>query len=341
MRDRRRTLSLLAAALLAALLVPGVADASPPQAAGDPELWVSGLAGGAGSAVGPDGALYVTEPGTGQLTRIDAGTGQATVVATCLPERVAPFPGGAVDVTFKGWTAYVLVTLVSPHVGGTAVAGIYRIDGPDECTLIADIGTWSAENPPEGDFDAPVVPGVQFALEYHWGGFVVTDGHHNRVLFVRNGNIRQLIQLPNVVPTGLDVADSKVYLALAGPVPHVPEDGRIVSFHGTESPDVRVVAGGASLLVDVELCGRRVFGLGQGEFPEGQPPGAPALPGTGELRVADRHGDLDLIVDGLDQPTSLTFIGDAAYVVTLGGDVWKIPGVCPRHHGDDEGDRED
>ena len=328
MRTRRRTLSLLAAALLAVLVLPGVAGASPPSEAGEPELLVSGLAGGAGSAVGPDGALYVTEPETGQLTRIDPDTGEATAVATCLPERVAPFPGGAVDVTFKGWTAYVLVTLVSPHVGGTDVAGIYRIDGPDECTLIADIGTWSAENPPEGDFDAPIEPGVQFALEYYWGGFVVTDGHHNRLLYVRDGGVRQLVQLPNIVPTGLDVWDSRVYVALAGPVPHTPEDGQIVSFRGTWDPRLREVASGAPLLVDVELCGDRVFGLGQGEFPEGQPPGAPALPGTGELRVADRHGDLHLVVGGLDQPSSLTFIEDAAYVVTLGGEVWKVADVC-------------
>ena len=336
MRTRRRIPTLTAAALLAVLVLPGTAGATPPQEAGQPELLASGLAGGAGSAVGPDGALYVPEPEAGQLTRIDPETGEATVVATCLPERVAPFPGGAVDVTFVQRTAYVLVTLVSPHVGGTDVSGIYRIDGPDDCTLIADLGTWSAENPPEGDFDAPIAAGVQFALEHYWGGFVVTDGHHNRLLYVRDGEVRDLLQLPNVVPTGLDVHESRVYLALAGPVPHLPEDGRIVSFRGTWDPWPREVATGAPLLVDVELCGDRIFGLGQGEFPEDQPPGAPALPGTGELRVADGHGDLHLVAGGLDQPTSLTFIEDAAYVVTLGGDVWKIPDVCHEDHDSDD-----
>ena len=46
------------------------------------------------------------------------------------------------DVAFIGQTAYVLVTLVGPDVGGSGIVGIYR------------------------------------------AGFLVTDGHHNRVLHV-------------------------------------------------------------------------------------------------------------------------------------------------------------
>jgi hypothetical protein len=35
-------------------------------------------------------------------------------------------------------------------------------------------------------------------------------------------------------------------------------------------------------------------------------------------------------MDGLDRPTSLEFIGDTAYVVTLTGEIWRIDGVlCP------------
>lgn len=330
MRTGRRTLSLLAATFLAVFVLPGVAGASTDEV-GSPERLTSGLKGGSGSAVGPDGALYVTEAEAGRLTRIDPETGHRTVVANCLPKRIAPFPGGAVDVTFEDGTAYVLVTLVGPQdpVTGTSVAGIYRIDDRDECTVIADIGTWSADNPPDAQIF--VKAGVQFALEAYQGGFLVTDGHHNRVLFVEHdGTVRELIQLPNVVPTGLEVRWATVYVALAGPVPHRPEDGRIVSFRGL-SPELREVASGAPLLVDVERCGHRLFGLAQGDFPEGQPAGAPALPNTGELRVAD-DGDLRLLVSGLNQPRSLTFIGDTAYVVTLGGEVWTIEDACPGDH---------
>ena len=52
-----------------------------------------------------------------------------------------------------------------------------------------------------------------------------------------------------------------------------------------------------------------------------------AIEGTGQLRVAD-DGHFRLVVDDLDRPTSLEFIGDTAYVVSLGGEVWRIPDVC-------------
>jgi hypothetical protein len=36
---------------------------------------------------------------------------------------------------------------------------------------------------------------------------------------------------------------------------------------------------------------------------------------------------------GLNQPTSLEFIGNTAYVVTLGGEIWKIDGVSSPPYG--------
>ena len=51
--------------------------------------------------------------------------------------------GGAIDVAFIGRTAYALVTLVSPDVGGSDVDGIYRVDGPDSFTVVADIGAFA------------------------------------------------------------------------------------------------------------------------------------------------------------------------------------------------------
>ena len=38
-------------------------------------------------------------------------------------------------------------------------------------------------------------------------------------------------------------------------------------------------------------------------------------------------GTFTVVTGGLNRPTSLEFIGTTAYVVTLGGEIWKIDGV--------------
>jgi hypothetical protein len=42
---------------------------------------------------------------------------------------------------------------------------------------------------------------------------------------------------------------------------------------------------------------------------------------------ANRDGTLSVVIDRLNQPTSLEVIGKTAYVVTPGGEIWKIKGV--------------
>jgi hypothetical protein len=321
-----RKLLLLSVALIA-MFVPSAATAAGPS--GDPTAHrlVAGLQGGSGSTVGPDRALYVTESAAGRITRVDPQTGATTTYASGLPALIPAVGfGGPVDVTFLGRTAYVLVTLVGPDVGGSDVVGIYRVDGPDRFTVVADIGAFSIANPPATDFFVP--SGVQYALEAYRGGLLVTDGHHNRVLGVsRDGQITELRAFGNIVPTGLEVRGRTIYMAEAGPVPHLPEDGKVVAF-GPTSPTVREAAAGSRLLVDVEFGrGHRLYALSQGDFLPGNPEGSPALPDTGALVKANRDGTFTVVIDRLNQPTSLEFIGKTAYVVTLGGEIWKINGV--------------
>jgi hypothetical protein len=199
------------------------------------------------------------------------------------------------------------------------------VDGPDSFTVIADIGQFALDNPPATPFDVPT--GLQYALETYRGGFLVTDGHHNRVLRVtRNGRIPVLRAFGNIVPTGLEVRGRTIYMAEAGPVPHEPETGRVVAFR-PRSTTVREAASGSPLLVDVEFGRRgRLYALSQGVF-GGGPAGSPALPNTGALVKVNRDGTFTVVIDGLNQPTSLEFIGKTAYVVTLSGEVWKIKGV--------------
>ena len=325
---------LLLAAALIALITPSTASAAPPCEGPTTTRLVTDLAQGAkGSTIGPDGALYVTEGAAGRISRVDPLTGDKTTFASGLPPAIISIGGssigGAIDVAFIDNIAYVLVTLVDSYVGGTGVDGIYRVDGPDSFTVVADIGAFNVANPPSTPFDVPT--GLQYALQTYRGGFLVTDGHLNRVLRVTlDGEIAVFIAFGNIVPTGLAVKGNTVYMAEAGPVPHLPQDGKVVSFTA-KSPTATVVASGAPLLVDVEFGGGDVlYALSQGIFPAGSPPATPALRYTGSLVKVNEDGTFTFITDGLDQPTSLEFIGNTAYFVTLMGEIWKIDGVSCR-----------
>jgi hypothetical protein len=324
----RRLLVLFAA--LIAVSVPSAAIAVPTSGNATASRLVTGLQGGLGSTIGPDGALYVTETAAGRITRVDPQTGATSTYADGLPKPVIGL-GGAMDIAFLGHTAYVLVTLVSPDVGGSGIDGIYRVDGPHRFTVVADIGQFAINHPPATPFQVP--SGLQFALQPYRGGFLVTDGHHNRVYRVTlDGTVTQLIAFGNIVPTGLAVRGNTIYLAEAGPVPHLPQDGKVVSF-GPKTAAVTQVASGSPLLVDVEFGrGHTLYALSQG-VGSGGPPGSPALPDTGALVKVNGDGTFTPVITGLDRPTSLEIIGTTAFVVTLGGDIWKITGVSGPPYG--------
>ena len=290
-----------------------------------PNLFVSGLQGAFGSTIGPGGALFVAEAAAGRISRIDPRTGDVTTFASGLPSNAA-VGGGVFDVAFIGQTAYALVSLVTREVGGSGADGIYRLDGPNSFTLVADIGAFNRANPPETDFFVPT--GVPFAVEPFRDGFLVTDGHFNRVLFAaRDGEIRVLRAFDNIVPTGLAVRGNRVYMAEAGPLPHLPENGRVVAFE-QKSASARVIASGARLAVGVGFGrGNTLFALSQGVW-NGAGAGSPALPNTGALMKANDHGGFTTVAGGLDRPISLQIIGNTAYIVTLTGEIWKIENVA-------------
>ena len=325
--------ALLVAVAAIAAATPATASATkPPKGPVVDELTTFAAPGcvggcGSGSAVGPDKALYVTDGPAGRVLRVDPDTGATSTFADGLPPAVPEVGiGGAIDVAFVRGTAYVLVTLVGPGFGQPdVVSGIYRIEQDGTATAIADIGAWSMANPPQTDFF--IAGGVQYALEEFRGGFVVTDGHHNRVLRVtRGGDIREMIAFGNIVPTGLEVHGRRIYMGQAGPIPHLPQDGKVVTF--TPKSAATEVASGAPLIVDVEFgfC-RQLYALSQGIWdlpviPENE--GAPASPDTGRLLKVGKDGSFASVVEGLDRPTSLEFIGKTAFVITLTGKVIRI-----------------
>jgi hypothetical protein len=298
-----------------------------PAAPASAEILVTGLQGASGSTVGPDGALYVTEGATGTISRVDPLTGDVTPFATGLPPAIIEI-GGAVDLVFLDGTAYVLVTIVSDPLFPTGeINGIYRVDGLDSFTVIADLGAFNLANQPTG-FEYALKTGVLYAIEAYQGGFLVTDGHLNRIIHASlDGTATEFAGFGNIVPTGMHVRGSTVLMAEAGPVPHLPEDGRVLQFGPGPRGPVEI-ASGAPLLVDVERGrGQTLFALSQGIFGGGDP-GAPALPNTGSLVSLGSGGEFTTVIEGLDRPTSLEIIRNSAYVVTLPGEIVKIDGIA-------------
>jgi len=84
------------------------------------------------------------------------------------------------------------------------------------------------------------------------------------------------------------------------------------------------------MLVDVERGpGGKLYALSQGQWDRvGE--GSPALPNTGRLVIVERDGSLTPVVDRhgrelvLDRPTSMEFVGNTGYVVSIGGNVYRI-----------------
>jgi hypothetical protein len=328
---------LLVAALLA-MTAPAVANATP-DTSPTPVLLASGLTGATGSTIGPDEALYVPAGRLGTITRVDPETGATSTYLSGLPIPNPAAPtGGAMDVAFIGNTAYVLVTLIGADSASPSPVGLYRRDSATTSTEIADIGTYSRTHPPTGQppFAYGRLTGVQFALQPVAGGFLVTDGHLNRVLRVGlDGTINDVISFGNIVPTGLAMSHNTVYMAQAGPVPHDPSTGKVVSFNVNGGP-AKDVASGFSLIVDVEVGPEgQLFALSQGDSPGNVPAASPALPNSGELLRVNKDGTFTTVVGSLNLPTSLEFIGETAFVTTLHGDVLRIEHVRGGQQGHD------
>ena len=339
-----RLASRMAVVVIAAVTIAlpsAAAGRRPPQAPVVTELATFAAPGctgtcGSGSTIGPDGALYVTDGKAGRVLRVDTRSGAVSTFVAGLPlMNTPPGIGGAIDVAFVGHTAYVLVANVGPFFGEPdEVAGIYRVRRNGSAVPVVDIGAWATANPPPPGTQFVLPGGVQYAMEPFRGGFAVTDGHHDRVLYVRrDGQVRELLTVGITVPTGLAAAGRTLFMGQAGAVPHPPEEGKVFAI--TPWSDLPVeIASGAPLVVDVEFGpDHRLYALSQGIWdlpPLPENAGAPASADTGSLTRVDRHGQLTPVAGPLDRPTSVAFSRRSAFVVTLTGKVLRIDGIGHR-----------
>jgi hypothetical protein len=140
------------------------------------------------------------------------------------------------------------------------------------------------------------------------------------------GAVTELLQLENVVPTGLSLHGNTIYLAETGPVPHDPQTGKVVAVD-SNTWATAAVASGAPLLLDVQGGrGTKLLGLSQGSG-TGAPAGAPAAPNTGSLVEVNDDGTFTTIDAPLNLPASMQIVGNDAYIVSLDGNVYRVNGV--------------
>ena len=132
--------------------------------------------------------------------------------------------------------------------------------------MIADIGAFTLAHPPATDFFVP--SGVQYAIENFRNGFLVTDGHHNRVYRVTLDGPSASAS-PSATSCRLDSRSVTARSSWRRPDRlRTCRDGRIVKFRAGSNA-VAEVARGGRLLVDVEFGAGDRFALAQGHFTPG------------------------------------------------------------------------
>lgn len=345
-------LKLLFVAALAIIAVGAVVFARGAQAQeGGPTsgtLLAGDLSGMTGSAVGPDGAIYVVDAGTGgenvvqlpeemgggeanwgltaRIIRVDPEDGAITAAATNLPSFESEDGAfSAADITFMGNDLYWLLSGSVNLLGGDLEDwpnGVYKVTGgdDDEHELVADISEFNDDNPV--DFEDAAPGGNPFAIEVRGSGFIVSDGNYNRLLQVATtGSISLLAEFDNVVPTGLETGGSTVLNTWFSAFPHNPEDSKVVSV-SVPGGAVTEVASGVAQMIDVTAGpdgNIYVLQFGDQQNDENAPPSP-----TGRIYRWEDDGSLTALVEGFTLATSLNFSGDTAYVTTLFGEVWQI-----------------
>jgi hypothetical protein len=336
---------LAAAGVAAAALAIGVAsaqDGPPPPSSGT--VLAEGLS-ATGAAIGPDGALYVPQGGTGgdqvlepppdagiegevtfgltgSIVRVDPDTGDVTTVAENLPSLAFDGEGGSIaDVEFSGSSMFFLVTGSADKLGVPEWPnGVYRVTSSgQDAQLLTDLSAFNDANPV--DFEDAIPGGNPFALERRGTGFIVSDGNYNRLLSIdSSGNASILSQFENVVPTGLAAGSGPVLNTWFSAAPHLAGDSHVVSV-GVPSGTVTQLASGPSSMIDVTIGpGGNTYVLQFSDFVADET--APPSP-TGRIYRLDGT-NLTLLVDGFILPTSLNFEGNTAYVTSLIGNVWQI-----------------
>ena len=299
----RRIALFLAAVVLVAMVLPSTAGAAHGKAPEVSPLASFGSDLGSGSAIGPDGALYVTDGNAGSVLRIDRHTGRGDHL------RHGVADAGDRDRRRHGRRVHrpapptSLVTLVSGDiVGRVPSATPATLSGStassataaSPCSPTSARGRSTTRRRRRSSSRRACSTRCSGTGAGSWSPTAITTGCCGSIGTARSAPSSRW---PTSCRPGLERIGKRVLFTELGPVPHHRRTARSSSsIPGPERPESWPA--GRAWSLDVERGpGGKLYALSQGQW-DGVEEGSPALPNTGRLVIVQRDGSLKPVVDG-------------------------------------------
>jgi hypothetical protein len=276
---------------------------------------------------------------TGRISRIDA-RGNRTTVVDRLPSSANSLPShdvvGVADLAFIGRTLYALLDAGCGHGVPDVPAGVFRIhDGT--FTQVANLTAFVHANPvhfmdtdfePDGDWYSMIASrGVLYAMDANGGQLVRVNPS--------TGAVHRIIDISltenHIVPTTVTTDGNVFFVGNLGEFPstqsskvfRITPDGQKTTVAQGFPPILGLAFAGAGGREDDDRAGRRGDGAGALYVLEtfrcpGAAPCFP-VPNSGQVVRLERNGTRQVIVTGLNFPTTLRLGPDGALYVSNNG----------------------
>lgn len=300
-------------------------------------VYASGLINPKGMAFTSDGTLWIAESGepgdvmvplpvnfggegpigtNARISRVPADGGERADVVTDLP-NIGLY--GGVEMLGAASMAVLNDEVYEVSAGHMTVSPpLSRVNAEDgTLETFADIGQFNDDNPTPASNGDAVPMGNPYDMSILAGGFAISDGNYNRVIYVSaSGEMSLLAQWENSpVTVGIGTGpDGNLYVSQFSPAPYTAGTGRI-DMVTPEGEVTEGVVGGLTTPIDVAFGPDGTMYVLQyaAEFSAEK---LRYIPFGGEVQRVNPDGSTTPVLTNLVFPTSLTVGPDGALYVT-------------------------